>query len=92
MNGRRETGLKLSVSEVFNVGFLRSGVTRACLNAVGQCGLQQRKMKVETDRYSGITNLLIYGIFHIIVSLFHPGGILMCVLITITVEYFQFQN
>ncbi len=49
-------------------------------------------MKVETDRYSGITNLLICGIFHIIVSLFHPGGILMCVLITITVDYFQFQN
>ncbi len=90
MNGRRETGLKLSVSEVFNVGFLRSGITRACLNAVGQCGLQHRKMKVETDRYSGMTNLLICAIFHIIVSLFHPGGILMCVLIT--VDYFQFQN
>ncbi len=27
LNGRRETGLYLSVSEVFNVGFLSSGVT-----------------------------------------------------------------
>ncbi len=25
-----------SISEVFNVGFLSSGVTRACLNAVGK--------------------------------------------------------
>ncbi len=36
MNGRRETGLWFSIREVFNVGFLSSGVTRACLNAVGK--------------------------------------------------------
>ncbi len=36
MNGRRETGLQFSIREVFNVGFLSSGVTRACLNAVGK--------------------------------------------------------
>ncbi len=35
-NGRRETGLYFSKREVFNVGFLSSGVTRACLNAVGK--------------------------------------------------------
>ncbi len=28
--------MQLSVSEVFNVGFLSSGVTRACLNTVGK--------------------------------------------------------
>ncbi len=38
MNGRRETGLLLSISEVFNVGFLSSEVTRACLNVVGKIG------------------------------------------------------
>ncbi len=36
MNGRRETGLYFSIREVFNVGFLSSGVTQACLNAVGK--------------------------------------------------------
>ncbi len=36
MNGRRETGLYFSKREVFNVGFLSSRVTRACLNAVGK--------------------------------------------------------
>ncbi len=36
MNGRRETGLSFSIREVFNVGFFSSGVTRACLNAVGK--------------------------------------------------------
>ncbi len=35
IHGRRETGLQFSKREVFNVGFLSSGVTRACLNAVG---------------------------------------------------------
>ncbi len=42
MNGRRETGLQFSIREVFNVGFLSSGVTRACLNAV-------EKMPVRRD-------------------------------------------
>ncbi len=36
MNGRRETGLLFSIRELFNVVFLSSGVTRACLNAVGK--------------------------------------------------------
>ncbi len=36
MNRRRETGLWLSVSEMLNVGFLSSGVTRASLNALGK--------------------------------------------------------
>ncbi len=36
MNGRRETCLQLSLREVFNVGFLSSGGTRACWNAVGK--------------------------------------------------------
>ncbi len=36
MNGRRETCLYFSIREVFNVGFLSSGVTQACLNAVGK--------------------------------------------------------
>ncbi len=36
MNGRRETG-QFSIREVFNVVFLSSGVTQACLNAVGRC-------------------------------------------------------
>ncbi len=36
MNGRKETGLYFSIREVFNIGFLSSGVTRACLNAVGK--------------------------------------------------------
>ncbi len=36
INGRREIGLYFSIREVFNVGFLSSGVTRACLNAVGK--------------------------------------------------------
>ncbi len=35
MNGRRE------VSEVFNVVFLSSGVTRACLNAVGKVSVRR---------------------------------------------------
>ncbi len=36
MNGMKETGLCFSIREVFDVGFLSSGVTRACLNAVGK--------------------------------------------------------
>ncbi len=35
-NGRRETGLSFPKREVFTVGFLSSGITRACLNAVGK--------------------------------------------------------
>ncbi len=34
MNGRRER--QVCIREVFNVVFLSSGVTRACLNAVGK--------------------------------------------------------
>ncbi len=36
MNGRRGTGLYFSIREVFNIVFFSSGVTRACLNAVGK--------------------------------------------------------
>ncbi len=33
---------------------------------VCQCGLHQRKMKAKTDRYSGLTDLLIYAIFSLL--------------------------
>ncbi len=41
INGRRETGLQFSKREVFNLGFLSSGVTGACLNAVGNMPMRR---------------------------------------------------
>ncbi len=44
MNGWRETGLWFSIREVFNVGFFSSGVTRACLNAVGKIPVRRDEL------------------------------------------------
>ncbi len=41
MNGRREIGLYFSIREVFNVGFLSSGVTIACLRENGESACEE---------------------------------------------------
>ncbi len=53
MEGERDRSV-LSVSEVFNVGFLSSGVTRASLNAVGKVPVRGDVLKMCVSAGEGV--------------------------------------